>query len=140
MTPIILSINAGSSSVKISVYQSQGKDQDPKQLAETQVSGLTAPPAKYSYARGSIKKKSEQVDRSIGSQDDAFTFLLDQLVTDEGLTEISCREDINVTCHRIVQGGNYQDARLINSDTMQHLEELTDLAPLYVVPATPSTI
>ena len=130
MSQIILSINAGSSSVKISVYQTAGSGQDPELLAEPQVAGLTAPPCTFSYGRGPLRVKDQQVDQSLDSQDDAFRYLLDRLVHDHDLPQISSRQDIAVACHRIVHGGDYDDAQLIDSDTYHHLEELTDLAPL----------
>lgn len=48
---IILSINAGSSSVKISVYRVASLNANPAQLAEAQISGLTALPPQLSYTR-----------------------------------------------------------------------------------------
>jgi acetate kinase len=45
MAEILLSINAGLSSVKVSVYKTLGKNMDPKELAIVQVDGLTAPPS-----------------------------------------------------------------------------------------------
>ena len=48
---VILSVNSGSSSVKISVYTVEAEGRPPKQVAEAQISGLTAPPVKLSYAR-----------------------------------------------------------------------------------------
>ena len=49
---IILAVNAGSSSVKISVYSAADLNASPKQIADAQVSGLTAPPADLTYIRG----------------------------------------------------------------------------------------
>ncbi|KAI9852249.1 MAG: hypothetical protein M1838_001291 [Thelocarpon superellum] len=131
MAQVILSINAGSSSVKISVYKTHDHGQDPTQLAETQVAGLTAPPSTFSYMRGSRRIKGQKLETRITSQDEAFRFLLDRLVEDEGLDDIGTRRDITVACHRIVHGGDYADAQVIDSDTYHHLEELTDLAPLH---------
>ncbi|TAQ87910.1 hypothetical protein B7494_g3753 [Chlorociboria aeruginascens] len=131
MTKIILSVNAGSSSVKISVYTAE-QGQSPKQLAETQVDGLTAPPPQLKYTRGSkIICKDQKVDKKISSQRDAFTFLLDELVNDKELTEINKKEDIAIICHRVVHGGDYDRPQLINKNTYHHLEKLTDLAPLH---------
>ncbi|KAI9823004.1 MAG: hypothetical protein M1832_002658 [Thelocarpon impressellum] len=131
MGQIILSINAGSSSVKISVYKTGDREESPEQLAETQVAGLTAPPSTFTYKRGPVGKKHEELEKSISGQDEAFRFLLDRLVEDQGLSDISKREDITVACHRIVHGGDYADAHVIDPETYHHLEELTDLAPLH---------
>ncbi|KAI9875797.1 MAG: hypothetical protein M1830_007988 [Pleopsidium flavum] len=130
MPRIILSINAGSSSVKISVYSAEQKGQAPTQLADAQIAGLTAPPATLTYERGSQKTKGQEVN-GINGQEDAFSYILDHLVKDEGLSEISDRENITHACHRVVHGGDYPEAHVIDSDTYHHLEELTDLAPLH---------
>lgn len=83
MAKIILAINAGSSSVKISVYSGEAAKTTPKQLAETHVDGLTSPPCKLIYTRGGKSiAKGEEVEPKIKTQEDAFKFLLDKLVKD----------------------------------------------------------
>lgn len=131
----ILAINAGSSSVKISVYRAEFQ-QTPGQVAETQINGLTAPPASLSYSRGSDKvKKNEELKEDIKSQDDAFKLLLKTLIDDPDLPDIKSKNDIGITCHRIVHGGDYSSSQLITQETYHHLEELSDLAPLHNAPA-----
>jgi acetate kinase len=127
---IILSINAGSSSVKISVYQSRGKNEDPKELAEAQIDGLTAPPPTLKYTRGDYKIKDKELS-DIDSQEKAFKYILDHLTSDSGLKEISNKEDIAFATHRVVHGGDYQGPQLLNTDTYHHIEKLSDLAPLH---------
>jgi acetate kinase len=127
---LILSINAGSSSVKVSVYLAEKPDDAPIQLAEAQIAGLTAPPCKLTYERGSEKVKDQGVD-GVKSQEDAFEYILNHLTKDKGLSEISSRESITHACHRVVHGGDYSDAHIIDSETYHHLEDLTDLAPLH---------
>lgn len=135
MPKIILAINAGSSSVKISVY-SASDDKVPQQLAETQIDGLTAPPPQLKYIRGSESvAKDQKIDKKIESQDEAFDYLLEQLINDKELSEISKKEDITHACHRVVHGGDYDAPKIINQDTYHHLEKLTDLAPLHNAPA-----
>ncbi|EQB45764.1 acetate kinase [Colletotrichum gloeosporioides Cg-14] len=132
---IILAINAGSSSVKISVYAAEPR-QPPRQLAETSVSGLTAPPAQISYTRADVEvKKDEKLQDEVATQDDAFKVLLKTLIDDPELSQIKGKDDITLTCHRIVHGGDYPCSQIITSDTYHHLEELSDLAPLHNGPA-----
>ncbi|KAI8299221.1 putative acetate kinase [Colletotrichum sp. SAR11_59] len=132
---IILAINAGSSSVKISVYAAEPR-QPPRQLAETSVSGLTAPPAQISYTRADVEvKKDEKIQDKVATQDDAFKVLLKTLIDDPELSQIKGKDDIALTCHRIVHGGDYPCSQVITSDTYHHLEELSDLAPLHNGPA-----
>jgi len=135
MPEIILSINAGSSSVKISVFKTPEDGAEvPKQLAEASVDGLTAPPAKLKYARGDETIKGKELD-GISSQKEAFEFILDHLTKDEGLTELNNKEDIHFTCHRVVHGGDYPRSQVIDKETYHHIEELSDLAPLHNAPA-----
>lgn len=127
---IILSINAGSSSVKVSVYSAQARGNSPVQLAEAQIAGLTAPPASLTYNRATESTAGQAIPE-ISSQEDAFEYILDHLVKDDGLTEIPTKDSITHTCHRVVHGGDYPDAHVIDSATYHHLEDLTDLAPLH---------
>ncbi|KAF2002391.1 acetate kinase [Amniculicola lignicola CBS 123094] len=136
MPEIILSINAGSSSVKISVYASppSPSSSTPHLLAEAVVEGLTAPPAKLNYERGDQKIKNQEL-KDINTQEDGFKYILDHLTKDEGLPELAKREDIKFTCHRVVHGGDYPKSQIIDSETYHHIEALSDLAPLHNGPA-----
>ncbi|KAA6412403.1 MAG: acetate kinase [Lasallia pustulata] len=112
MVKTTLAINAGSSSVKVSVYKAGETGEAPLHIADAQIAGLTAPPATLTYERDSeeiIKLES----------------------TNKGLTEIADRENITHACHRMVHGGDYPEAHVVDSDTYHHLEDLTDLAPLH---------
>jgi len=131
MKNIILSVNAGSSSVKVSVYKAE-RGETPEQLAEAQVSGLTAPPSVLDYTRGGHKvNKDHELSNKTLSQREAFEVLLDRLIGDTGLPQIGHRDDIGIICHRIVHGGDYTKAQLISEDTYAVLEGLNDLAPLH---------
>jgi acetate kinase len=135
MSDVILSINSGSSSVKISVYKSPTDDSHtPIQLAEAVVEGLTAPPAKLKYTRGSEKIKDKELE-GITSQEDAFRYVLEHLTNDEGLSELQDKDDIRFTCHRVVHGGDYPKSQVIDKETYHHIEALSDLAPLHNAPA-----
>jgi acetate kinase len=133
MPKAILSINAGSSSVKVSAYEVDENDRRPEQIVEMQVAGLTAPPASFSYQSRSRSIKHQPLPDQVSSQEDAFRFLLDKLVDDaEGAQVIKRKEDIEVACHRVVHGGGYDREQIITAETYHHLEGLTELAPLYV--------
>jgi acetate kinase len=135
MPELILSINSGSSSIKISVYQTP-KDHSSvlAQLAEASVEGLTAPPAKLKYERGDERIKGKELE-DVKSQEDGFRYILDHLTNDEGLPELNQKEDIQFTCHRVVHGGDYPRSQVIDKETYHHIEELSDLAPLHNAPA-----
>jgi acetate kinase len=135
MSELILSINAGSSSVKISVYKSPtDHSKVPIQLAEAVAEGLTAPPAKLKYTRGDEKAQEKELE-GIKSQEDAFRYILDHLTNDKKLSELKNKDDIRFTCHRVVHGGDYPKSQVINKETYHYIEELSDLAPLHNAPA-----
>lgn len=131
MGKIILSINAGSSSVKISVFSAE-QGQSPSQIAEAQLGGLTSPPVELKYSRkDTLVCKDKKVQENVKTQDDAFKVLLKTLVDDPELAEISKKDDIAIACHRVVHGGDYTTSKIITQETYHHLEALTDLAPLH---------
>ena len=127
---IILAINSGSSSVKISVYSHNDSSPTPILLADAQISGLTAPPATLSYTRGRSHIKGKPLP-NITTNTSAVTHILDHFIDDTDLTSISSPNDITHACHRVVHGGDYPSAQPITPSTFHHLETLTDLAPLH---------
>ena len=128
---IILSVNAGSSSVKISVY-STSQGQEPSRIAELQVSGLTAPPPTLDYTRrDKTIIKHREVEDKIDGQDDGFDLLLRTLIDDPDMSEIAGKGDISIVCHRIVHGGDFTGPQIISNETYSKLEALNDLAPLH---------
>ncbi|KAI9051098.1 hypothetical protein LZ554_005202 [Drepanopeziza brunnea f. sp. 'monogermtubi'] len=135
MSKIILSINAGSSSVKISVYTATSGS-EPKQLAETQIDGLTSPPPQLKYTRASKSIcKDQKLEEKITTQKDAFQHMLKMLIDDCEFPDIQKQEDIAIVCHRVVHGGDFETPQIINEGTYHKLEALTDLAPLHNAPA-----
>lgn len=131
MSKIILSINSGSSSVKISVF-SASAGQSPTQLAESQIDGLTSPPPTLKYTRdGKSITKDQKLDEKIPDQKAAFQYILKLLINDSNFPQISKVEDIAIASHRVVHGGDYKNSKIITNETYHHLENLTDLAPLH---------
>lgn len=122
--------------MKISVFSyEEGSSKDLKQLAEASIDGITAPPAKLKYSRGDKEIKGEEVKGDIKTQKDAFEYILKQLKQDDGLDAIRSEDDIHFATHRIVHGGTYKESQLVGKETMEKLEELSDLAPLHNAPA-----
>jgi acetate kinase len=122
----ILSVNAGSSSVKITFYT---YEKTPQVIANAQVSGITAPPAKLKYTLGD-KKREEELKEPANTPQDAFKLLLDRCFKDSDLSGIASSDDLAYICHRIVHGGEFGSSVLINDETYHQLEQLEDLAPL----------
>ena len=126
MAKTILAVNAGSSSVKITFYTF---DNPPRAVADAQVSGITAPPSTLKYQRGSVKHK-EELKEQLSTPQDAFKYLLQRCFEDPELSEVASQDDLAYICHRVVHGGDYNESVEINNETLHHLEDLEDLAPL----------
>jgi len=111
---LVLSINTGSSSVKLSLYSSNFNS-TPSLLVNSSISGLTAPPATFSYSSS----------------------FLNHFTSDEAIKKQPHGGTIAFACHRIVHGGTFPKAVVLNSETLRYLDELTDLAPLSVLLSAP---
>ena len=127
---VVLAVNAGSSSIKVSLYTVEQARQDPVVIVHAQISDVTGPSPSLDYVRGSYKVKSEKI-KGINSHEDAFHHVLERLETDTDLSEVSRKEDITDIVHRVVHGGDYPGHRVISSKTYHHIEELSNLAPLH---------
>lgn len=132
-TGLILSANAGSSSLKISLYELVGDNaESPKLLLTSSISNITAPPVKFSFIPLAITSetpshiKNEEVP-AITEHASAFAHFLDSL---ESKVNIDKNRIVQV-CHRVVHGGDYTDPVVISDETYHHIEKLSDLAPLH---------
>jgi acetate kinase len=125
MTDAILILNAGSSSLKFSVF----RDRDPPELlSRGELQALQTEP------RFVARDASEQVvdehawpPGSTLTHQDAIEFLLDC-----GLRRQ--RGDVRLTAagHRVVHGGtNFTQPAIVNDDVLAELESLVPLAPLH---------
>ncbi|RMZ81578.1 hypothetical protein DV737_g2482, partial [Chaetothyriales sp. CBS 132003] len=127
MPQFILSLNAGSSSLKCSLYQiSKGKTLE--WLGSAEVSSVNQPPSKLKYVRGLSKQESQLDD--IDNHRQAFEHVLNAFLFDKDI-EVSSKEDIKYACHRVVQGGDFEEDQLITKETFHKIEALSDLAPLH---------
>ena len=132
-TKLILSVNGGSSSIKLRLY-SASLGSIPISLVKSSVSGLTSPPAKFSYSNDANKGHNVE-DRETGEvtdQSSALGFFLKYLGQDEGLKECGAGE-AELVAHRIVHGGLFWDAVMLSQETIHEIEHLMDLAPLYLM-------
>lgn len=134
---LIFSINAGSSSVKISVFKPPQPDSEswpePIPLAKASIDSITAPPASMKYQLGeTIKFKGRELPKDkVNDQASAFAHILEHLMGDSEFSELSQESDISHITHRIVHGGNFSHMEPLNPQTYHKLEELSDLAPLH---------
>jgi acetate kinase len=125
-TKVILAINAGSSSLKTTLFRCD--EERLVALASAQVSGLTDPPAKLKYCCGSQQRSRELP--SIKCHSDAFQHIVNAYIADEDVREVAGSDNISYACHRVVHGGEYTKNQLITDETYHKIEELEDLAPL----------
>ncbi len=117
----IMSINAGSSSLKFQLFDMQ----DEKVL----VSGLFERIG--IDGRYTIKYNGEKITENIELNDhtQAVNILLEKLIA---LNIISSLDEIDGVGHRIVQGGDkYSKSVLITDEVIQDIESFKDLAPLH---------
>ncbi|KAI1797384.1 acetate and butyrate kinase [Ganoderma leucocontextum] len=128
---LVLATNAGSSSLKISLFKhdgtTPGSSHDALQLLLTStITNIFAPPARFSFALAGREAKKESVE-GIKDHASAFAHFLDCLKREASIA----RNQIVHVCHRVVHGGDYLDPVVINEESYHHIERLSDLAPLH---------
>lgn len=121
MAGVVLVLNAGSSSLKFSVYEPRGDDLD--LLVHGQIEGLTT--RSHFVARDAAGRVVERrFDEAIGHER-ATGFLLDHVMALPGIT-------LRAIGHRVVHGGSrYAEPVRIDPQVMAALESLIPLAPLH---------
>lgn len=140
-TGLVLSLNAGSSSLKVSLYRLSdtsastkpdlnGPFVNPVELILTSsISSITTSPM-FSFSSASSSDiraaKNEPLEGKAKDHASAFTHFLEYMKEEANID----REKIVHTCHRIVHGGDYFEPVIINNESYHHIEALTDLAPL----------
>lgn len=132
---LILSVNSGSSSLKITLFsvlpEGQRTERNVELVMSCSLSSISSPPvqAKLSSPTSKEVNKSEEVDDSeIKDHKTAFDWFLNNL-------NESDRGRIKWICHRVVHGGDYDRPVLITKNHFEHIESLSDLAPLHNGPA-----
>jgi acetate kinase len=132
---LILSVNAGSSSLKISLFSLSSNDSEKTQVPVTllltsSISNISSPPANFSFERASTGQKGAKTEETISSINDHASAFAHFLVYLRNEASIDSNEIAHV-CHRVVHGGDYTDPVLISDASYHHIEKLSDLAPLY---------
>lgn len=118
----ILSVNAGSSSLKFQLYEMPEE--------EVLISGLME---RIGMERSfyTIKINGEKIKKEVDlkNHEEAFKTLVKEL---EENNVVNSLDDIKGIGHRIVQGGDYFDKTVvIDSEVLSKIEELSALAPLH---------
>lgn len=126
---IILAVNAGSSSVKLTAFAANDQI---KRIAHCSVSGIESDSAELKYTRAQDESSNSHKARDAGkSHEAAFELMVESLMKDSKLSEVQSEKDISTICHRIVHGGDFEQFQTITDDVLKRLEELSDLAPLH---------
>lgn len=118
----ILSVNAGSSSLKFKLYEMP----EEKGLISGVFEKIGLKDSFYT-----IKKDEEKVKKEVElkNHEVAFKILMEELI-ENGV--ISSLNEIKGVGHRIVQGGSYFDQSVeVDEDVIKKIDELSSLAPLH---------
>lgn len=132
---LILAVNAGSSSLKISLYQREQEQEHSnalRLLLTSSISSISAPPVKVSFQLADVNQAVKHLDeseRSIHDHESAIIYFLGRLKADVSID----RQQVKHICHRVVHGGDYTEPTVISEQSYHHIETLSDLAPLRVL-------
>ena len=119
----VISINAGSSSLKFKLFEMPEEKVIASGLFER--IGIEGSFYTIKYNGESIKEEIELPDQTT-----TIKVLMDKLIA---LEIISSLEDIKAISHRVVSGGEkYKDSVLITDQVLEVVEGLKDLAPLHI--------
>lgn len=121
----VLVVNAGSSSLKYQLIDSETEQVLAKGLCER--IGINDSKLVYkAEGKGSHEFKKDMSDHTA-----AITMVLDALV-DKDIGILKSMDEIDAVGHRLVHGGEkFTESALINGEMLETMEELTELAPLH---------
>ena len=118
----LLSVNAGSSSLKFRVYEMP----EEKLLMKGMFERIGLEGSSYNIRVGESKIQKEA---DIKDHKDAVDILLEELIKEKIVNDLS---EIEAVGHRIVHGGNfYSHSVKVTARVLIEIEELSDLAPLH---------
>ena len=118
----VLSVNAGSSSLKFQMYEMPEEEVLISGVFER--IGLDGGMYTLKINGEKIKKEKELKDHSVAVQT-----LIDELLENHIIESL---DEIKAVGHRLVHGGEkYSESVVINEDVIKTVEELSDLAPLH---------
>lgn len=118
----VLSINAGSSSMKFTCYEMP----EEKELISGYIERIGISDGFYT-----LKVNGEKIEKNVDVSDhkQAFSIIVSELMENH---IVSSLDEVKAMGHRIVQGGSYFDKSVVVSDdVLSKIEELSPLAPLH---------
>ncbi len=122
----ILSVNAGSSSLKFTAFEMP----EEKKLISGYFERIGIGNSFYTLK---INGEKKQVEVEMNTHEDAFKILIKELIDNKIVKDLN---EIKGIGHRVVHGGEYfKDSVVITEDVIIKIEELSNLAPLHNPPA-----
>lgn len=119
----ILSVNAGSSSLKFQMYEMP----EEKVLISGVFERIGIGNSFYTIKLNGEKIKKE---REVSNHEDAVKILTEELLENK---VVSSLDEIEAIGHRMVHGGDkYQTSTIIDEDVIKSSEEFLDLAPIHI--------
>ena len=124
---LILAVNAGSSSLKITLFRRLSDDRIAEELLVASISSIQSSPT-FKLSASGASTINEDV-ASISNHSSAFAYFLDA---------VRKRADINLDqirfiCHRVVHGGDFREPVKIDERSYSYIKHFSNLAPLYVL-------
>lgn len=122
----VLSINAGSSSLKFTLFEMP----EEKEIISGVFERIGLKESFYTIKLNKEKSKNEVI---LKTHKDAFEILINELIDNKIINNLNEVEGIG---HRMVQGGSFFDKTVIaTNENIKIVEELSSLAPLHNPPA-----
>ena len=122
----ILSVNAGSSSLKFSAFEMP----EEKKLISGYFQRIGIGKSFYTLKVNGEKK---QVEVEMQNHSEAFQILIQELIENHIVNDLS---EIKGIGHRVVHGGEYfQESAIVDESVIEKIAELSALAPLHNPPA-----
>ncbi len=122
----ILSVNAGSSSLKFSAFEMP----EEKKLISGYFQRIGIGKSFYTLKVNGEKK---QVEVEMKNHSEAFQILIQELIENHIVNDLS---EIKGIGHRVVHGGEYfQESAIVDESVIEKIAELSALAPLHNPPA-----
>ena len=118
----VLSVNAGSSTLKFRLYEMP----EEKVIMKGLIERIGSVDSKYSINIGNNKIKKEAV---INNHGEAVQILLQELIENNIIASL---DEIEAVGHRVVHGGSkYSNSVEITNEVMEEISNLSSLAPLH---------
>jgi len=123
---IVLSVNAGSSSLKFTAFEMP----EEKKLISGYFQRIGIGNSFYTLK---VNGERKEIEKEIKNHSKAFQILIQELIENKIVKDL---KEIKGIGHRVVHGGEYfKDSTIITEDVIKKIEELNSLAPLHNPPA-----